>query len=53
MKKGGDDVPALQTRRGATRAIATYGSATYGSAKTFSTPESFGMLFHGSPHRSP
>ena len=24
-----------------------------GSANTFSTPESFGMLFHGSPHRSP
>src|SRR5262245_15324627 len=44
----GRDHPAL---------LHTSGNATtrvdQGSANTFSTPESFGMLFQGSPHRSP
>ena len=47
QKKGGDDSPPfLET-------VLQFERSDQGSANTFSTPESFGMLLNGSPHRSP
>jgi hypothetical protein len=43
-KNGGNNVPAFLTLK--LRAL-------YCSENTFNTPESFGMLFHGSPYQSP